>query len=107
MNFPFDKKKYEAAILAGQIVWRKHALEKLISRGISRYEVLDVALHGELIQTYLEDKPYPSILLLGFAESRPLHVVLSFNDEDSTVFIITTYEPDTKVFNPDFKTKRN
>jgi hypothetical protein len=35
----------------------------------------ELLLSGEVIDRYPEDKPYPSVLLLGFAKHPPVHVV--------------------------------
>ncbi|MBK9012902.1 MAG: DUF4258 domain-containing protein [Saprospiraceae bacterium] len=106
MELPFDKTLFKEALADGNIVWRKHVLEKMISRGISRGEVLEVMEFGEVIQNYGYDKPFPSVLLLGFTNSRPIHVVTSFDEDERIIFVITTYEPDLNIFEEDFKTKR-
>ena len=103
----FDQELFKQALADGNIVWRQHALGKMIVRDISRAEVLDVLEYGELIQSYAYDKPFPSALFLGFSESRPIHVVASFDESQQQVFVITVYEPDLTIFEPDFKTKRN
>lgn len=81
-------------------------MEKMIGRGISHEEVLEVMEHGEVIQNYDNNKPFPSMLMLSFPTNRPLHVVAAFDEANRTVFVITTYEPDLTIFEPDFKTKR-
>jgi Domain of unknown function (DUF4258) len=106
MELLFDPILFKQALTAGNIVWRKHTLEKMIARGISRAEILEVLEVGEVIQRYDYDKPFPSALVLGFPASRPIHVVVSFDEEEQLVFVITTYEPDLTIFEPDFKTKR-
>jgi Domain of unknown function (DUF4258) len=103
---PFDKILFTQALQEGNIVWRRHVLEKMLERGISRNEVLQVLLNGEVIQRYDEDKPFPSMLVLGFSVDRPLHVVASFDENNQVVFVITTYEPDLNIFEDDFKTKK-
>lgn len=102
----FDKTSFNQALEDGNIVWRKHVLEKMLERGISRSEVLEVLLTGDTIQRYDEDRPFPSILVLGFPVERPIHVVASFDTTSLTVFVITTYEPDLNIFEADFKTKK-
>ena len=102
----FDKIHFDQALEDGNIVWRKHVLEKMLERGISRTEVLEVLLTGETIQRYEADRPFPSILVLGFPIERPIHVVASFDPTALTVFVITTYEPDLNIFEADFKTKK-
>lgn len=91
MDFPFEANLFQQALEEGNIVWRKHTLEKMILRGIGREEVLKVMRNG---------------LLLGFPESRPVHVVASFDERQEIIYIITTYEPDLDVFETDFKTKK-
>lgn len=106
MELPFDKTLFRQALSDGNIIWRKHTLERMLARGISRVEVLDVLENGEVIQRYEYDKPFPSALLLGFPNSRPIHVVVSFDEIQGEIFVITAYEPDLTIFEPDFKTKR-
>jgi hypothetical protein len=78
----------------------------MLARGISRAEVLEVLGNGEAIQRYEHDKPFPSALLLGFPNARPIHVVVSFDEIQREIFVITAYEPDLTIFEPDFKTKK-
>ncbi|MFN0175031.1 MAG: DUF4258 domain-containing protein [Saprospiraceae bacterium] len=107
MEFPFDTLLFKRAISVGNILWRKHALEKMITRGISRDEVINVMENGEVIRQYFEDRPFPSALVLGFPENRAIHVVVSFDETAEQIFVITAYEPDLTIFEPDFKTKKN
>ena len=106
MVFPFDEDLYLKALADNQIMWRKHALTKMAERGILRHEVLDVLNKKDIVRIYQDDKPFPSVLLLGFSDERPLHVVMSFDEKTSTVFIITAYQPDLFIFESDFKTKK-
>lgn len=107
MEFPFDALLFRQAISKGNILWRKHALEKMIARGVSRDEVIKVMEDGEVIRPYFEDRPFPSALVLGFPENRPIHVVVSFDETAEQIFVITAYEPDLTIFETDFKTKKN
>lgn len=61
---------------------------------------------GEIIRTYPDDIPYPSKLILGWRDQRPLHVVAADNDAEQTTIVITVYEPDLSLWKPDFKTKK-
>lgn len=106
MKLPFNKSLFTQALSNGNIIWRKHSLEKMLARGISRAEVLEVLENGETIQRYEYDKPFPSALLLGFPNSRPIHVVVSFSEIQLEIFVITAYEPDLAIFEPDFKTRK-
>jgi hypothetical protein len=101
----FDTRKIRTAIRQGNIIWRRHALERMLERGLSRSIVLDVASNGEVIEDYSTDRPAPTALLLGWKDKRPVHVVLSI-EPDGEVAIITAYEPSLDVFESDYRTRR-
>ncbi len=61
---------------------------------------------GETIEEYLDDTPYPSRLVLGWRESRPLHVLVADNKIDCETIVITAYEPDPQRWDSDFKKRR-
>jgi hypothetical protein len=105
MTLP-NKELLVSIINNGAIEWHRHALERMMERGISRREVFDVLLAGEVIEEYPSDYPHPSILMLGKPYDTPLHVVAAFDSEQSTVYVITAYYPDTVHFLDDYKTRR-
>ena len=53
------------------------------------------------IKEYPDDKPYPSRLILGWKEGKPLHVVAA------ETIIITVYQPDPTLWNADFRSKKS
>lgn len=63
-------------------------------RNISVEEVRHILATGKSIETYPDDRPYPSRLVFGWSGSRPIHVVSAQNQTDSETVIITVYEPD-------------
>ena len=75
----------------------------MFSRGISRQDVYHVLRTGEVIETYREDTPYPSMLLLGWSGTRPLHVVVANDVENDTLIVVTSYEPDDSRWEPAFR----
>jgi hypothetical protein len=89
-----------------RLEWQRHALERMVERGIMRAEVLEVLLSGERIEDYPGDRPLPSSLFLCWVRGRPLHVVAAFDGANRTVAIITTYEPTLEYFEADFRTRR-
>lgn len=89
-----------------KLVFRVHATQKMFERSISAEEVRVVIDSGEVIREYPDDKPYPSRLILGWSDTRPIHVVAADNDEDQETIIITTYEPDPALWESDFKRKK-
>ena len=87
------------------LYFRGHATLQMFKRKIQVEEVVEVLKTGKSIKDYPDDKPYPSLLILGFINNRPLHVVLS-TDKRGNCYIITTYEPDLKIWNEDFNRKK-
>lgn len=78
----------------------------MFERRIGRDEVRNVLEQGEVIEAYPEDRPFPSRLVLGWDESRPLHVVAARNEEENETVVITVYEPELDKWEPDFKRRR-
>lgn len=76
-----------------QIQYRIHALERMAEREISTADVRSVLDHGEPIEEYPGDYPYPSRLMLAVVGGRPLHVVAAEAAEENLVIIVTVYEP--------------
>jgi hypothetical protein len=87
-------------------IFRRHALERMAERNISRVVVESVVEEGEVIREYADDTPYPSRLLLGWRDERPLHVVAADDDTTNETYIITVYEPDPDVWEEDFRSKK-
>lgn len=105
MGAGYDIENLRQAVLAGKIQWHHHALIRALERGISRNEAIQAILNGEVIETYVNDRPYPSVLILH-AEAQPLHVVAAVDVIASVAHIITIYRPDSKHFESDWKTRR-
>lgn len=85
--------------------YSSHVFKRMLERGISRMVITEVLKNGEIINAYPNDKPYPSKLVLKFIENKPIHVVVS-QDEEGKCFIITAYEPNKEIWENDFKSKR-
>ena len=101
-----DKNKLLNALKNGCIEWQRHALERMMERGISRDDVKEVLKNGEIIEDYPNDKPYMSALYLGWVKGKPLHVVAALDFLTGRCFIITAYEPDLEHFEIDYKARR-
>lgn len=89
-----------------KLIWSVHALAQMFRRRISEQEVTSVVLKGVVIASYPKDQPYPSCLLLGYVNERPLHVVAASDTKSETVYIITAYEPDLTIWNANFRTRK-
>lgn len=89
-----------------QVLFRVHAIHRMFQYSVSVEDVRQILLAGEVIQQYLEDRPFPSRLVLGWHGSRPIHVVAASNVDDRETIVITVYEPDPDQWEPDFRRKR-
>lgn len=83
-----------------------HAIRQMFQRKITKNDVRKVVNHGEVIFEYPDDKPFPSMLILGFIEKKPVHVVLAYDSIKEMGYVITAYEPDSKLWKEDFKRRR-
>lgn len=90
----------------GRLVFRAHAIRRMFQRRISVAEVRGIVERGEVIEDRPDDLPYPSRLLLGTADGRPLHVVIALNTAAATTIVVTVYEPDPALWRPGFKRRR-
>ena len=61
---------------------------------ITAQELYEAICGGEVIETYPDDKPYPSALIFGRTHAnRPLHVVCASDSEGNRAVIVTVYQP--------------
>jgi hypothetical protein len=78
----------------------------MFARNISEEQIHQVLVSGEIIKSYLDDKPHPSFLVLGYCNEKALHLVIAKNTTDETCILITAYYPNEQLWNIDFKTKK-
>jgi hypothetical protein len=100
-----DKNKIIEALDVGTIEWRRHALERMLERDISRAEVKRTLRDGEIIENYETDVPFESALFF-YIDSKPVHVVASLDEVTKTIYVITAYVPSATHFKNDLKTRR-
>ncbi len=76
-----------------------HADEEAENDDLTFEEIYYSVLHGEIIENYPEDEPYPSCLILGrtFA-SVPVHSVWAYNNVSKWAVMITVYRPDPNMW---------
>ena len=89
------------------INWRRHALERIFERDISRNEVKEVLKIGKIVELYNNDQPFPSKLMFAIVDTKPLHVVVAQDNETQECFVVTAYIPNKESFYEDFVTRRN
>jgi len=100
-----DIEKTRKSVTDQKINWQIHALARMLERGISREEVKEAILYGEIIEEYPNDYPLPSCLIF-YKDIKPLHIVLSYDETNHATYIITAYQPDLNHFETDLKTRR-
>ena len=87
------------AIQNSRIRITDHADEEAGNDDLAFEEIFYSVLHGEIIENYPEDKPYPSCLILGrtFA-GVPVHSVWAYNSVSRWAVMITVYRPDPNIW---------
>lgn len=86
-------------------VFTEHAVDQMAERGIVVQDVIDTVAFGEAIQSYPNDKPYPSTLSFAIIAGSPIHVLWAVHPKTLKIIIITTYVPDNR-WHADFRTRK-
>lgn len=89
-----------------EFLYRQHAVKRMHERCLTEEEVEHAMASGTIIESYPNDTPYPSALLLGHAGTKAIHVVYADDIEGGIRIIITVYEPDLEIWYDDLKTRR-
>ena len=80
------------------VVYTRHARQEMLGEEygrIAEHEVFEAVEEGEVIESYPDDEPYPSILVLGkTTQGRAVHIVCAYSKEDELAIIVTAYQPD-------------
>ena len=85
--------------------WTRHILERIFQKGIYIDDVINALTHGEIIEHYPSDYPFPSCLVLGYTSTeKPLHVVCGSNGIE--LWLVTAYFPNPMEWSEDFKQRR-
>lgn len=83
------------AIRGNRIRITDHADEEAEADRLSFDEILLSVMQREVIEQYLDDKPYPSCLVFGTTFSGdPVHSVWAYNADNQWAVLITVYRPD-------------
>lgn len=100
----FDMEEIRRRCADDLIVMTEHVKLRMDQRGISRREIVEAIMTGEIIEEYPDDYPHPSCLILGCTiAGRYIHVVVGI--DAAMLYLITAYEPDPEVF-PDMRTRK-
>jgi hypothetical protein len=60
--------------------------------------------HGETIERYPGDEPFPSELVMGRVGDKVIHLVVSFQVD--AAHVITAYQPDPTLWDVTFKVRK-
>ena len=83
------------AIRNGHVRITEHADEEAETDDLTFDEIFFSVLHGEIIEQYPDDRPYPSCLIYGQTfGGDPVHSVWAFNEDNLWAVLITVYRPD-------------
>lgn len=76
-----------------------HADEESQADNLIVEEVFYSALHGEMIEDYPTDRPFPSCLIYGRnAKGEPIHSVWAYRKDNRWAVLITVYRPDPNLW---------
>jgi hypothetical protein len=99
-------RQIQEAFRQRQIVWRQHALVRMMERDISRIDIIEAIDNGDIVEDYPDLKPYPGCLVMGKSGPVSLHVVLAWDEKEKVAYIITVYIPDPNHFHRNGKTRK-
>ena len=83
------------AIQANRVRITDHADEEAKADQLTFDEIYFSVLHGEIIEDYPTDRPYPSCLIYGQTFSGdPVHIFWAYNKQNRGAVLITVYRTD-------------
>lgn len=75
-----------------QFIISNHARMRMFQRNITTDMIMALIGDSEVIEEYPDDFPCPSVLILGYSNEKPYHVVVALCKDHAR--IITVYIPD-------------
>ncbi|MEI6413174.1 MAG: DUF4258 domain-containing protein [Pseudomonadota bacterium] len=88
------------------IHYSRHAFERMFERAVTPETIEQIITQGETIASYPDDRPYPSELMLGFDQTRAVHVVVARDAETGQCHVVTVYVPDPVLWDETFKRRK-
>ena len=94
------------------VEYTAHCQKRMLERDISRADIQNVIICGEIIEDYplkdgnISEKSFPSCLILGFKinDGKMIHIVVGFNGKK--ILMISACYPDLEHWCDDCKTRR-
>ncbi len=81
------------------IAFKKHSAIRMREIKIGVDEVKEVLMNGEIIESYRDDRPLPSYLVL-------VHAVVTIDVDDQILWVITVYSPSKEEWKDGFKRRK-
>lgn len=78
----------------------------MFARRISEAEVEIAINRGTIVESYPDDTPFASYLVLDFIDGCPIHVVYSIDKSTNITYIITAYNPDSSIWENNFSVRK-
>lgn len=92
-----ELKEIVEAIRADRVRITDHADEEAQADRLSFDDIFSSVFQGEIIESYPEDRPYPSCLVFGMTSGGgPVHSVWAYNPGNQWAVLVTVYRPDPK-----------
>jgi hypothetical protein len=89
-----DIRDIAAEVRDGKIRITDHAEEAAVDDHLSWGDIFYSVAHGEIIEKYPSDKPYPSCLIYGNdSEGNLIHSVWAYNFDNQWAVVVTVYRP--------------
>lgn len=89
-----------------EVLFSRHAMQRMYERGFDPHNIALAISAGEVIVSYPDDRPFPSVLLLGVVEATPIHVVVAKDGTTGDCYVVTVYVPDPLRWTEDFRIRR-
>jgi hypothetical protein len=88
------------------LIFSSHAVRRMFARRISEAEVEIAINRGTIIESYPDDTPFASYLVLDCIDGRPIHVVYSIDESTNIFYVITAYSPDSEIWQNNFSVRK-
>lgn len=89
-----------------RILWTSHVSMRLQARGLPRSLILSSVDRYEIIESYPDDKYFPSYLVFTENLDGVLHILFAVDTIQDNVRVITAYRPDPDDWREDFRRRR-
>lgn len=89
-----------------KVVIGQHAYSRMFGDGVDPESVARAVKSGEIVEEYAEERPFPQYLLLHIEQEKALHLIVGNDEQNGICYVMTVYRPDRRLWNDDFKRRR-